>query len=174
MTGVQTFALPICTLADGTPLPKIKKGASAELVVHGADLLEVRQRGVLIGERYSLFLPRGTRLWARVKEDDLAENLRPFRIEMKAYRGVPKWVVAFDLQEDLTMTLRVAVGAVLADCKCRIPALGFEAKSVHEAYTRLSTAFEPSRRYHTGNVFTCVFVASKDGLRPMAEARLAR
>ena len=163
-----------CTLADGTALPNIKNGASAELVIHAIDLLDSRQREALISERSILFLPRGTRLWTRIKEDDVAEKLRPFMIEIIVYPVVPEWVVAFDLLEDLHLTLRAAKGAVLAECKCHIPALDFEASSVNEAYTRISTAFEPSRRSHTGNVFDCVFDERKDWLRPLLDLRYAK
>ena len=164
----------VCTLADGSALPKIKKGAAAELIVHVADLLDDNQRAALLSERGVLFLPRGTRLWARVKEDHIPEKLRQFRVQMTVYPVVPAWGVAFDLRQELNLTLRAAKGAVLADCKCHIPALDFEAKSVNEACARISTAFEPSRRSHTGNVFNCVFFEGKDGVRPLADLRMAK
>jgi len=163
-----------CTFADGTALPKIKKGATVELVVRAADLLDDNQRAALLRERVVLFLPNSTRLWARVKEDDILEKLRRFRVQMTIYPVVPTLVVAFDLRQDLSLILRAAKGAVLADCKCHIPALEFEAKSVNEACARISTAFEPSRRSHTGNVFNGVFVEGKDDLRPLADLRTAK
>lgn len=164
----------VCTLADGTALPKIKQGALAELVIHAGDLLDDDERKILVSERNILFLPRGTQLWARVKEDEVPEKIKPHRVEMKVYPVVPELVVAFNLQEDLNLTIRVAKGSVLADCKCYIPSLGFEAKSVNEAYARISTAFEPSRRSHTGNVFNCVFAKLNGALRPLADLRKAR
>ncbi len=162
------------TLADGTALPKIKMGAAAELVVHATDLLDAEECKTLISERDVLFLPSGTRLWARVKEDEVPEKMRLHRIKMKVYPVVPEWVVPFDLQEDLNLRLRAAKGAVLAECNCHIPSLNLDAKSVNEAYARISTAFEPSRRSHTGNVFNCVFVECKDGLRALADLRMAK
>jgi hypothetical protein len=161
----------LCTAVNGPALPEIKKGASAELVIHAGDLLDDKERKILISERKILLLPGGTQLWARVKEDEVTEKLQPHRIEMKIYPVVPELVVAFSLLEDLSLIIRGAKGSILADCKCHIPSLDFEAKSVNEAYARISTAFEPSRRSHTGNVFNCVFSKQDGALRPLADLR---
>jgi hypothetical protein len=163
-----------CTLATGTPLPKLKKGASAELVVYALDLLDENERKKLVSERNIPFLPAGTTLWARVKEDDIPRNLLPHRKEMTVYPVVPDHFVAFVLEEDLQLKLRAAKGAVLVDCKCGIPSLNLEAKSVNEAYTRISIAFEPSRRSHTGNAFTCVFIEKENRLHPLENLRMAK
>ena len=50
----------------------------------------------------------------------------------------------------------------LLDCKCKIESLNQEADSVNHAYTLISTAFEPERKSHTGNVFSKVFVQRHD------------
>jgi hypothetical protein len=161
----------LCTPANGPTLPKIKKGALVELVIHANDLLDDEERKILISERNILLLPRGSELWARVKDDEVTENLQPHRIETKVYPVVPGLVVAFSLLDDLNLVIRGAKGSVLADCKCHIPSLDFEAKSVNEACARISTAFEPSRRSHTGNVFNCVFTKQNGTLRPLADLR---
>ena len=163
-----------CTLADGTALPRIKKGSSAELVVRASNLLDDKERAALISERKILFLQAETRLWARVNEDAVPETLRRHRIEMKVFPGGEERVVAFILRQDLYLRIRAAKSSVLADCNCHIPSLGFDPKSVNEAYARISTAFEPSRRSHTGNVFDCVFVERNDRLWPLSELRLAK
>lgn len=163
-----------CVLATGTPLPKLKKGASAELVVYASDLLDENERNQLISERNISFLPSGTTLWARVKEDEISTNLSSHRKKLTIYPVVPDTFVALLLEDDLQLKLRAAKGAVLVDCKCSIPSLKAEAKSVNEAYTRISVAFEPSRRAHTGNVFNCVYFESKEGLRQLGDLRMAK
>jgi hypothetical protein len=72
---------------------------------------------------------------------------------------------------ELQLRIRTGKDATLVDCECEIPAINATAKSVNEAYTRISTNFEPSRRSHTGNVFNCVFSESPEGLRPLYQLR---
>ncbi len=163
-----------CSLASGNALPKLKKGASAELVIYASDLLDEGERNQLISERNISFLPSGTTLWAWVKEDEIPANLSPHRKKLTIYPVVPGTFVALVLEDNLQLKVRASKGAVLVDCKCRIPALNADVKSVNEAYTRISVAFEPSRRSHSGNVFNCVYFESKDGLRPLGDLRMAK
>ena len=61
----------------------------------------------------------------------------------------------------------------LEECRCDVPVLETEARSLNHAVTLLSTRFEPKRISHTGNVFTRVFyrcTKSKDW-RPLNELR---
>ena len=80
--------------------------------------------------------------------------------------------VEFELRNDLYLRVRSSKSSLLVECDCRIPSLMFDAQSVSEAYARISTEFEPSRRSHTGNVFNCVFIDQDFGLAPLAELRL--
>ncbi|HWQ93270.1 MAG TPA: hypothetical protein VN673_16465, partial [Clostridia bacterium] len=164
----------LCTLADRKPLPKLKKGASAELVVYASDLLDREQREDLITEHSILLLEKGHRLWARIKEDEIPEPLKSHREKIVIYPGTPALGIAFDLKDDLKLKMRAAKGSVLCDCECNIPALKLSAASVNEAYTRISTAFEPSRRSHGGNVFNCVFFEGKNGLHALGDLRMAK
>lgn len=59
----------------------------------------------------------------------------------------------------------------LEDCKCRIPVLNADARSLNHAYTLLSTAFETHRISHSGNVFTHVFFRGETCWLSLNEAR---
>lgn len=55
------------SLASAGPIPKIKAGARAELIVRTGDLLDEFECQALVNERTISFLDKSTRLWARVK-----------------------------------------------------------------------------------------------------------
>ena len=175
----RTIRLPVVledgrlSPSEGQVLPMLKKKVHAELVLRLSDLLDEKERLAFLGEQRTLFLPKGTRLWARVKDDSVPQDLSKHRASKRFYTGGSELGVPFDLAEDLFLRIRPGKSSVFADCTCRIPSLNFTAGSVNEAYTRISTAFEPSRRSHTGNVFTCVFYEGKVALNPLDELRSA-
>ena len=76
----------------------------------------------------------------------------------------PGHFVSFNITQKLTVLLRAGKHAKLGDCLCEIPSLKISADSVNEAYSKISAAFEPTRRSHSGNVFRCVFMERPDGL----------
>jgi hypothetical protein len=61
------------------------------------------------------------------------------------------------LEEPLELTFRGTKKPVLKDCRCTLPSLKAKARSLNEAYTKLSEKYEPHRRGHGGNVFQKVF-----------------
>lgn len=61
------------------------------------------------------------------------------------------------LLEEQQILQRGTKTAKLLPCKCNIPSLHQEARSINHAYTLISQAFEPDRSSHTGNAFTKVF-----------------
>ena len=58
-----------CTLADGSSLPRLKPGALAKLRIGVEDLVDESERTKLRGERRILFLPSGSKLWARIRTE---------------------------------------------------------------------------------------------------------
>lgn len=161
------------TLADGKPLPKIKNDACGELVIFSAYSIEDNgDREKLTREVKGLFLPTASSLWVRVNDDLIDNALGKFRTKRKLLSGESAHVVEINLLEDLYLLFRAGKNPTLMGAKCSIPSLDVEAASVNEAYTKISTAFEPSRRSHTGNVFNCVFAAKDEILTPLNELRL--
>lgn len=161
-------------LANGGPLPPLRAGTTAELVLSPLDLANEDDRKRLTAERTVPLLPSGTTLWARVKRDTIGAALAKQRAELTLRLGQKALFVGFSLQEELGLLIRAGKDAMLRDCQCSIPALAVQPRSVNEAYTRISTAFEPSRRSHSGNVFRHVFFDRNEVLHPLDELRLAR
>jgi hypothetical protein len=65
------------------------------------------------------------------------------------------------LQEPLKLRLRGDKEALLENCKCHIPVLNTEARSLNHAFTLLSMKFETKRISHSGNVFARVYCYSE-------------
>jgi hypothetical protein len=163
-----------CKLHDGQELPNLKPETKAELVFSPLNIVEDKDRTRLMNQRCVLFLLAGTTLWARIKEDNIHPRLTRQRTTKKVFPGEPIVCVPFVLKQDLQLKIRAGKSAVLLDCECAIPAFQASAKSVNETYTRISVAFEPSRRSHTGNVFSCVYTERPDGLRPLNDLRIQK
>jgi hypothetical protein len=80
------------------------------------------------------------------------------------------------LEEPLELTFRGTKKPVLKDCRCTLPSLKTKARSLNEAYTKLSEKFEPHRRGHGGNVFQKVLYLppGQHNWQPLDELRLAK
>jgi len=161
-------------LRNGQPLPKLKPETNAELILSNSDILDPRERARLTKERSVAFMPAGTQLWARVNKDEVPQPLAAQRVEQKVWPGEPGLFVAFTLKAELLLLIRGGKNSILRECPCQIPALQTEAASVNEAYTKISIAFQPSRRSHSGNVFRYVFYECAGFLRPLNELRFAK
>jgi hypothetical protein len=159
--------------ADGQPLPKLKNKARGELVLYSIFSLEdEKDRVFYITEHEVSFLTAGNVLWARVNNDPIGKELEKFRIGRRTAKGESSQFVQFTLETDLLLILRPGKNAVLTGCNCSIPAIDDIAASVNEAYTKISSVFEPKRRSHAGNVFQCVFVEQNELLIPLETMRM--
>jgi hypothetical protein len=80
------------------------------------------------------------------------------------------------LDEPLELTFRGTKKPVLKDCRCTLPSLKAKARSLNEAYTKLSEKYEPHRRGHGGNVFQKVLYLppGQHNWQPLDELRLAK
>jgi len=159
----RSVCLPV-VLKDGTwllfneqPLPAFRDGTLAELVMSPFAFVDKEQRKVWTTEMTAPFLPAGTALWVEVAHEHVPESLRRFVFEKLDEFKIPRYCVQAFLLEDVLLHVRPGKYALLGSCRCDIPALVRLSQSVNETYTRISEAFEPNRRSHTGNVFTKVF-----------------
>jgi hypothetical protein len=145
---------------DGTPISELREGTIGEIIVNDFEIKDearVRQYNL---EADVDFLPEGTRLLARISTQSVPEHLRKRLHPEGNYTGDS--AVEIILQTDLRLHLRGTKEAQLLPCVCEVPALAEIVKdelpaSLNQAYTLISTHFEPHRRSHTGNVFNCVF-----------------
>lgn len=172
------------TYLGGLPLPPIKEGALADLILPASALLESDITQLLLGTTEVQLLPKGEVLLAGVKTKDAPEALRgqaqkaPKRAELNPRAPADLGWVRIDLLQDLILRVGGGVHSELLDCTCRIPALpGKEARSVNHAYTLISEAFEPNRRSHTGSAFQKIYYPERelawialDGLREREDA----
>ena len=161
-----------CSMIDGSALPKMKPDAVAELVVSPWDITDEKARAALLQEQRVEFLAAGTSIWARVKQDDIATDLKLCSKNKRVWPRTSELVVEIKLQTAVQLVIRGDGRASLGECNCQIPALPKQkCSSVNEAYTRVSEAFEPSRRSHTGNIFNCVFFENGNFLHPLRKLR---
>jgi len=162
----------ICTLAHGAPLPHMKPGAIAELIVSPSDILDDAARKELLSEQKIEFLPAKASIWARIKRDQIPKELRGFYQEKYTWPKQPGVFVEIQLTSTVSLVVRGDGRSSLAECKCHIPALpDLKCTSINEAYTRISESFEPSRRSHAGNIFNCVFFDGDGCLDPLSVIR---
>lgn len=165
----------VCTLPDGAPLPELKPGTTAELVISPWNVVDDDVRASLLKEHRVEFLPAKTSVWARVKADEIPRDLATYRAQKCAWPKNHGCFVEIRLVSPARLVVRGDGRAVLDDCACIIPALpDQDCSSINEAYTRVSVAFEPSRRSHTGNIFNCVFYEAGQTLHSLRMLRDAK
>ena len=161
-------------LIDDHPMPKLKAGCTAELVLTSSNFTDPDELAHFTQEWWTDFLPQGTVLMARVNDDPIKPELKNYRVAHPHKSHFPYLFVAFQLTEPLRLKVRAGKNGQLDECECFVPALDKTFKSVNEAYTAISIAFEPTRRSHAGNVFLCVYFEKGDHWRPMKELRIQK
>jgi hypothetical protein len=159
-------------LADGGELPELEDGAYGELIVFASAVIDDKVRNDLTNERVVSFLPSREKLWAKIRDEKIPESLTKFRENRRTWQGEPGLFVPFVLCAELQIIMRGTKFASLRDCPCDVSALVRKAESINQAYTLISTAFEPTRRSHTGNVFQKVFAERDSRLRSLDELRM--
>lgn len=138
-------------------LPKLKEDAIIELRISTYSLLRESDVDEWLKETQVQLFPKGEELRVRISAKDVPEGLSQHVIEEPLISGPSHTVVAVALRAPLTMTTRPSGYAALDPVKCYVPSLKSSAESLNEAYTVVSSAFEPKRRSHTGNVFQTIF-----------------
>lgn len=163
----------------GGPLPKLRAGTIADLVVpaHAFEVpyqLELLQRTDKVE-----VLAKGALLAVHISERSLAKldasllpHVHPLEGNHPTLPAGGHWVRAV-LQDPLLASIRGAQVAELTACRVCIPALERTVASVNEAYTRISEVFESHRRSHTGNVFekVCYWDQSRECWRLLGDRR---
>lgn len=174
-------------LLEGVPFPILQEGTVGDLTVRASAF---GNDPIVAWLRYDgevEILPAGKRLLVGINPKDTPGELTNKHFMLNdSQRNIsenPPWMhyVEVVLGQSLVLFLHGTDKPTLADCHCAIPALKQEAASVNQAYSLVSTAFEPTRRAHTGNVFERVFYQNEDGfwvpldhLRDEVEALLER
>ena len=159
-------------LPDGAPLPELREGTCAELILPAYALSEAGQRARWTADRRHTLFPAETSLWAGVRGRHGESIAAAGCVGKMAWPGQRISVVEVRLRKALELIVRPGKRGLLDDCPCWIPALGVEARSVNEAYSLISRAYETHRRSHSGNVFHRVFFADGEHLRPLESRRI--
>lgn len=163
------------TMLDGSALPQIQTNISAELSFLAVHILQDEER-IKFTEEYEVpFLVSGAVLWVKVKPNEhLEKSLAAHRIKKRPHCEDDGLFLPILLQQDLNLQIRAGKHSKLGETKIHIPNLNIDAKSINEAYTKVSTVYEPSRRSHSGNVFQEVYYEHDDTLHRLHRLRLAR
>lgn len=159
---------------DNRPLPEIKEGALGEFVIPAFSLVNEAERHQLESESFVELLPSGSQLFIGLNLEALRakDGKKLYKSEdLKIGHGYSFAEVR--LLEPLKLHYRGgSKDPCLEPCKCLIPALdSFKAKSLNDAFTRLSTKYETNRISHVGNVFTRVFFKRDGWWLSLNEAR---
>ncbi len=182
----QTIVIPVLVkkngqltlLHDDGELPPFLRDIVGELRVPAYALPEEWAQ-LFSAQAVIQLLPAEKELWVEVKTESLAERFWEHREKGNIREGVGKYFVKVILKEPLCLLWRSTKKATLLPCRCYIPALNEYADSLNEAYYRISVAFEPRRRSHTGNVFQLCYcdekgLCSLDMLRGVKQAEYSK
>ena len=143
----------LCLDPEG-PLPAIEHGTRGELIIPAYALEDSKLVEKFNDVQKKLCLPKETLLAAKTNPGGLSQDLLN---KLDSDREVPGTYVRIVLQEDLFIFLRGTKIPTLSGCKCFIPLLEKEARSINHAYALISQTFEPERMSHTGNVFAKIY-----------------
>lgn len=162
-------------LLYGGPLPSIEENAVGELVLYAFSIRSAFVRDHLATEDRKTLLDTGSDLLVFVRHDGRDQRVQRRNLQNTPGTVNPGWL-SLVLKEPLVLRFRGTKSAALDPCACSIPGLDLTCSSLNEAYTRISEAFEPTRRSHTGNVFRKVFarngtVGDELGWSPLEELR---
>lgn len=144
----------------GGELPQIIDGAIGELVLQENALYDDRFIKIAQMENEVQILPKGSIIMVGVDSSQTPEILRPHLRNLTLARTSLSYGMATNndfvevrLKEPLKLLLRGSKKSSLKSVRCFIECLKKEAESLNDAYSKISTDFEPQRRSHTGNAF---------------------
>jgi hypothetical protein len=142
----------------GVAITEIKHETPCEIIVNANKITDDDLLIVLGNETDVDLVKEGTVLLAQVGRKDIPSNMRQFAVSPDGMSSkYDAEYVEIELREPLVMKFRGSKQPQLKDCECYIRSIDQIAKSINHAYSLISTAFEPKRRSHTGNVFQKVF-----------------
>jgi len=159
--------------SDGAPLPKIRDGTFADLVIPASGLADDEERQKLEAESVKELLPSGARILIGLSRGVMREKPKGFVEPEELKTGYGYLFAEAILRESLMLRLRGDKEPLLENCRCFIPVLEAEASSLNHAFTLLSTKFETERISHTGNVFARVYCSceKREVCHPLNELR---
>lgn len=157
-----------CLYPEGR-LPALKDGTLGDLTVPAVAFEDPKVAIRLSAESKELFLMAETRLIAQISPQSAPEALLA-KVAPSA-SGFLGTGVEFVLKEEQQILSRGTKNSMLLHCRCFIPSLKAEAKSINHAYSLISQAFEPHRTSHTGNVFSKVFFKDGSVWKPLEALR---
>ncbi len=116
-------------------------------------------------------LAKGTTVIATVSDsgENSSEDRDYGKLVARTAPGIPDYrhwrgliPVEIVLMEDLGLSVRVHGSRRFSSCRCRIPYLEAEARSLNHALSIIVRHFEPSRISAVGNAFKAVYVETEN------------
>lgn len=151
-------------LLNGEPLPALAKNSVAELVLSPESIQDENIRSVFDHETGVPLLERRSSVLLGVSPSVIENISASGLIPANAIPIQSEYVfVRVDLKAKLWLQVRGDQEARLSACRCRIPALEKEARSLNHAFLIISEAYETKRRSHSGNVFERAYAQDRSG-----------
>jgi hypothetical protein len=161
---------------DNTEITELTEGCIGDIVIENFRIKEANRIAEYNTEKVVDFLPKDTKLLARVNSAHVPNDLRNGLAKEGGLIGSSR--VELILKDDLRLQLRGTKSGKLLDCRCEVPALSGmidgtkQPFSVNQAYTRISEHFEPHRVGNGGNVFNLVYYDDEQlGWQPLSTLR---
>jgi hypothetical protein len=174
----KTVSIPI-RIVDGQvaylyggKLPKLHEGSIGDLRVPASAVLEANVLERLQKESTVEVLHANANVLLGMRTGGIPDKLRQSIVyPNKLFPPINCNFIEVQLKETLYLRLRGSKQATLEPCRCFIPALNREARSLNHAYTLISEVFEPDRLSHTGNIFQRGYYSEGEQWRPLDSLR---
>jgi len=142
----------------GDSVPEIEKGAFADLIIDRAMLINEEDVKKLNEKRKVPFLNKNhmLRAYMTLELPAVTDGLVKAGNNMEGL-GEGTSCAPIKLEEVQFLLMRGSKTPRLMGGRCYLPTLKKSVESLNEAYTELSTHYEPWRKSHTGNVFRRIY-----------------
>jgi len=144
----------------------LPEGSHVTITIDADSIPEDEKRSQLLARESEFLLPKGTLVIAKVRDseriskadraygDKVAKTAPSFPDAYQWSSVIPVEIV---LLEDLSRSTRVHGSRRLRACRCSIPYLKVEARSLNHALSLIIRHFEPSRISSSGNAFKEIY-----------------
>ena len=149
-------------LTGGGELPKIKEGTCGKLIVASDSIVNEKDLRRIQCQECVPFLPKSSELVFTIDASAVPQELSKHLVKGPFPSSLKQSAVRIELSHPLMILFRGTKLATLNPVNCSIPSLNADATSLNHAYRIISEKFEPNRISHSGSVFRCGYLKTRD------------